>query len=190
MSSSLPPPPYYILVAPSALGNHSHPSSLTHPTVQYHYADDPPAALLPSAEHPNVIILEPHLPGEESVDSTTNGLHIGSSSPPSVAISSAVTIVPSKTTAQAPSFHCLSSSAAVTNVRVAQPPASAVAFATNEGKDPNIYIIDYVPLKSSAHPEEGHRLEDSIGDNQSISAQLTQFHQRNVLLRTILESKS
>jgi hypothetical protein len=149
MSSSLAPPsPYYILVSPSALGSHLHASSLTHPTVQYHYADDPPTALLPTAEHPNVIILEPQL-SEESAESNT------SSSPPSVSTNSAVTIVPSKVIAQPPSFHSLSSSVAVTNVRVAQPPASAVAFATSEGKDPNIYIIDYVPLKSSGNAEDG-----------------------------------
>jgi hypothetical protein len=150
--SASPAAPYYILVSPSALGSHLHPSSLTHPTVQYHYADDPPTALLPTTEHPNVIILEPQFP-EESAES--NAPH-ASSSPQSVSTNSAVTIVPSKATAQPPSFHSLSSSVAVTNVRVAQPPASAVAFATSEGKDPNIYIIDYVPLKPSGNTEDGY----------------------------------
>ncbi|KAI0321702.1 hypothetical protein OF83DRAFT_1098242 [Amylostereum chailletii] len=53
-------PPYYILVS------HSSPQStapgntkaLTHPAIQYHYADDPPLAVLPHSRDEEVLVLD------------------------------------------------------------------------------------------------------------------------------------
>ncbi|KZP12032.1 hypothetical protein FIBSPDRAFT_799455 [Athelia psychrophila] len=53
-------PPYYILVSQSALagGNGSPPITLGHPSIQYHYADDSPLALLPQSADEHVLILD------------------------------------------------------------------------------------------------------------------------------------
>ncbi|KAK7058800.1 hypothetical protein VNI00_001424 [Paramarasmius palmivorus] len=50
-SSSTSGPPYYILFTQSS-------SSLGHPTIQYHYADDSPLSLLPQLPDEHVIILD------------------------------------------------------------------------------------------------------------------------------------
>src|SRR5689334_9290703 len=65
-------PPHYILVSQSQLPSTSHdtsgPSSLcastlVHPIIHYHYADDPPLSLLPSAEQTYLIMdWDPSLP--------------------------------------------------------------------------------------------------------------------------------
>ncbi|PVF94564.1 hypothetical protein CPB86DRAFT_776622 [Serendipita vermifera] len=177
------PPPYYILVSQATPGAHS---QLAHPTVQFHYADDSPTALLPTAEHPNVIILEPH----QSADSTSNTPEpaASSTSPPSGSANSAATLTPPTPSIAPPSVQCLSSSFAVTAVRVVQPPAAAVAHAMNQGQDPNIYIVDYLPVKTSSSSQEEGRLEDSMRENPSISTLMAQFHQRNALLRSVLET--
>ncbi|KAG8806869.1 hypothetical protein FRC17_004758 [Serendipita sp. 399] len=186
-----PPPPFYIMISPSTAPGapHVHASALQHPTVQLHYADDPPTALLPTAEHPNVLILEPHLlvSSEPTSPPPLSEAHLQSSSPPLRAISSAATITPAKHTPMPPSVYSLSGNVAVTSVKVAQPPAAAMAYATKEGHDPNIYIIDHVPVRSTVY-EEGQRLEDSVRVDQSTAALLAQFHQRNTALRAVLES--
>ncbi|CAG7847933.1 SubName: Full=Uncharacterized protein {ECO:0000313/EMBL:CCA69434.1} [Serendipita indica DSM 11827] len=170
-------PPFYILISQSSPGR---PVSLAHPTVQLHYADDPPTALLPTAEHPNILILEPSMHIQETSTSVFQ-----SSSPPSATGNSTATITPSSNNHQAPVVHSLSPNLAVTAVRVAQPPAAAVAYATAHGHDPSIYIIDYVPLKY----EEPQRIEDSmLRDTQSTAAMLAQFHQKNALIRRVLDS--
>jgi hypothetical protein len=140
--SSANPPPFYILVSPIASGGQLH-TSLLHPTIQLHYADDPPTALLPTTQNQNIFILEPHVSTPTPQDP-----HLQSSSPPAVSVSSAATIMPSSSTTDLPVVQSLSGSFAVTSVRIAQPPAAAVAYATNQGQDPNIYIIDYAPVRS------------------------------------------
>jgi hypothetical protein len=142
MSSSIPPP-FYILVSPAASGSQLH-ISLLHPTILLHYADDPPTALLPTAQNPNIFILEPNV----SNVSTPQEPHFQSSSPPAISVSSAATIMPSGSRADLPVVQSLSSSFAVTSVRMAHPPAAAVAYAANQGQDPNIYIIDYAPARA------------------------------------------
>ncbi|KAG8789685.1 hypothetical protein FRB91_006979 [Serendipita sp. 411] len=185
-----PPPPFYIMMAQSTAPGTHHvtASALQHPTVQLHYADDPPTALLPTAEHPNVLILESHSPFPEATSPPLSEPHLHSSSPPLVAISSAATITPAKHTITPPSVYSLSGNVAVTSVRVAQPPAAAVAYATKEGHDPNVYIIEYAPVRSTTHEEGQQRMEDSMRDTQSTAALLAQFHQKNTILRTVLES--
>ncbi|KAI0669977.1 hypothetical protein C8Q78DRAFT_157696 [Trametes maxima] len=54
-------PPYYVLIAHSqALSNPAAPpsSSLSHPVIEYHYADDPPASLLPQYPGEHVLVLD------------------------------------------------------------------------------------------------------------------------------------
>src|SRR5260370_42609990 len=116
---STPPPPFYILLSQHtssslhSLGTQTlppPPSRLTHPTIQYHYADDPPLALVPSAEHPHIVILD--IPEE-------------SSRQPVISPSSTETITPSPI----PSARSLSSALAVTSVKVAQAPGAAIKHA-------------------------------------------------------------
>lgn len=70
MSETMPPPPHYILVSQSNLPSSSTPgaavndtaipSTLVFPTIQYHYADDPPLALLPnnSKDAPPYLVMD------------------------------------------------------------------------------------------------------------------------------------
>ncbi|KAF7975784.1 hypothetical protein HWV62_8603 [Athelia sp. TMB] len=53
-------PPYYILVSQSALagGGGGSPVALGHPSIQYHYADDSPLALLPQSADEHVLVLD------------------------------------------------------------------------------------------------------------------------------------
>ena len=143
---STQPPPFYILISQSSAGSaHSNAASLMHPTVQLHYVDDPPTALLPTTEHPNILIFEPSTSTPERSPSDPV---LQSSSPPSATGNSMATITPSlHVELLPPAVHSLSPNLAVTSVRVAQPPAAAVAYATTQGRDPSIYIIDYAPLK-------------------------------------------
>jgi len=186
MSSSIPPP-YYILLSPATSGIQLH-TSLFHPTIQLHYADDPPTALLPTAQNPNVFILEPHLPNPSTP--TPQESNLQSSSPPAVSVSSAATIVPSNSRADLPLVHSLSGNFAVTSVKKAQPPAAAVAYAAGQGQDPSIYIIDYAPVRApddayvlyntllfSPHAIPSQRMENSVRE-RSTAALLSQFHQR------------
>jgi len=140
---STPPPPFYVLLSqhttsslpsPGTQTLPPPPSQLTHPTIQYHYADDPPLALVPSAEHPHIIIL----------DIRDGGLGQPVASPPS-----AETTVPSPT----PSARSLSSALAVTSVKVAQTPGAAIKHALTEGRDPNIYILETVSQIPTTAPD-------------------------------------
>ncbi|KAI0778107.1 hypothetical protein BD413DRAFT_506836 [Trametes elegans] len=72
-------PPYYILVAQSqALYNPAAPAptSLSHPVIEYHYADDAPNSLLPQrpGEHVLVLDYDPARPGTPSVKSLSPDL--------------------------------------------------------------------------------------------------------------------
>jgi hypothetical protein len=67
-SSTLPEqtlPPHYVLISQTELSSSagSQPQvplsvSLSHPTIQYHYLDDPPLALLPISPEEQVLVLE------------------------------------------------------------------------------------------------------------------------------------
>ena len=141
--STTPPPPCYILLSQytssslPSLGAQTlppPPSRLIHPTIQYHYADDPPLALVPSSEHPHIIILD--IPDR-------------SSGQPVVSPSSTETIVPPPT----PSARSLSSALAITSVKVAQAPGAAIKHALAEGRDPNIYILETVTQIPTTAPD-------------------------------------
>ncbi|KAI1797805.1 hypothetical protein LXA43DRAFT_982105 [Ganoderma leucocontextum] len=54
-------PPYYVLISHSqCLNNAGVPTStsLSHPVIEYHYADDPPASLLPRHPGEHVLVLD------------------------------------------------------------------------------------------------------------------------------------
>lgn len=140
---STPPPPFYILLSQHtasslpSLGAQTlppPPSKLTHPTIQYHYADDPPLALVPSAEHPRIVILD---------------IPDGSPGQPVASPSSTETIMPSP----APSARSLSSALAITSVKVAQAPGAAIKHALAEGRDPTIYILESVSQIPTTAPD-------------------------------------
>ncbi|THH06371.1 hypothetical protein EW145_g4137 [Phellinidium pouzarii] len=62
-ASPNPEPPFYLLLqhtSPADANNatSSTPASFSHPLIEYHFADDPPSALLPSSAAENVIILD------------------------------------------------------------------------------------------------------------------------------------
>jgi hypothetical protein len=67
-------PPYYVLVAhsltaPSAAGPST---TLSHPTIEYHYADDSPHNLLPETPGEHVLVLDyntPIMPTSQSLSS-------------------------------------------------------------------------------------------------------------------------
>lgn len=59
--SSPEEPPYYILVSQSStLNNPSGPAStsLSHPIIEYHYADDSPHALLPQYPGEHILVID------------------------------------------------------------------------------------------------------------------------------------
>ncbi|OCH96483.1 hypothetical protein OBBRIDRAFT_743164 [Obba rivulosa] len=59
--SSLAEPPFYVLVShrqPSAEPSIPTSSTLSHPTIEYHYADDAPHSLLPQFPGEHVIVLD------------------------------------------------------------------------------------------------------------------------------------
>jgi len=139
---STPPPPCYILLSQytssslPSLGAQTlppPPSQLTHPTIQYHYADDPPLALVPSPEHPHIIILD--IPDGSS----------GPVAPPS--LTETIMAPP------IPSARSLSSALAVASVKVAQVPGAAIKHALSEGRDPNIYILETVSQIPTTAPD-------------------------------------
>ncbi|KAI5122585.1 hypothetical protein M0805_004801 [Coniferiporia weirii] len=62
-ASTKPEPPFYLLLqhAPLAHTNNSPssaPAVYSHPLVEYHFADDPPSALLPSSAAESVVVLD------------------------------------------------------------------------------------------------------------------------------------
>ena len=72
-------PPYYVLISHSqCLNNASVPTStsLSHPVIEYHYADDAPASLLPRhpAEHVLVLDYDPARSGVPIVKSLSPDL--------------------------------------------------------------------------------------------------------------------
>ena len=58
MASPETKPPFYILVSHSPLDSQATSSTLSHPVVQYHYADDSPLALLPHTPDEHVLVLD------------------------------------------------------------------------------------------------------------------------------------
>ncbi|CDO72317.1 hypothetical protein BN946_scf184977.g14 [Trametes cinnabarina] len=74
-------PPYYVLIAHSqSLSNPAAPPSttLSHPVIEYHYADDPPNSLLPQqlGEHVLVLDYDPASPGPPTVKSLSSDLAV------------------------------------------------------------------------------------------------------------------
>ena len=72
-------PPYYVLIAHSqSLNNSSIPAStsLSHPVIEYHFADDPAQSLLPQypGEHVLVLDYDPARPGTPTVKSLSADL--------------------------------------------------------------------------------------------------------------------
>lgn len=73
-ASALTDPPYYVLVAHSQSLPAS--TSLSHPLIEYHYADDPPVSLLPRLADEHVLVLDydPARPGPPTVKSLSPDL--------------------------------------------------------------------------------------------------------------------
>ncbi|TCD71241.1 hypothetical protein EIP91_011719 [Steccherinum ochraceum] len=62
-------PPYYVLVSHTPHANPSSappPTIFSHPTIEYHYADDPPDNLLPRVPGEVVLVLEHHRSDDDS----------------------------------------------------------------------------------------------------------------------------
>ncbi|KAH9946690.1 hypothetical protein B0H21DRAFT_822605 [Amylocystis lapponica] len=64
MASGDEAPPYYILISHNALLSSPVPAStsLSHPIIEYHYADDSPHSLLPQFPGEHVLVLDCHSP--------------------------------------------------------------------------------------------------------------------------------
>ncbi|KAH9898478.1 hypothetical protein C8Q73DRAFT_788658 [Cubamyces lactineus] len=74
-------PPYYVLIAHSqSLSNPAQPpsTSLSHPVIEYHYADDAPDSLLPRSPDEHVLVLDfdPARPGSPTVKSLSPDLAV------------------------------------------------------------------------------------------------------------------
>ena len=66
-------PPSYVLLQPSHPST-SVPTTFVHPAIEYHFADDPATALLPSSEHESVIVID--YPGADAIP-TVQSLYPG-----------------------------------------------------------------------------------------------------------------
>ncbi|KAM5535391.1 hypothetical protein V8D89_010913 [Ganoderma adspersum] len=139
-------PPYYVLISHSqCLNNATAPTStsLSHPVIEYHYADDAPASLLPRHTGEHVLVLD-YDPGRSG----------------------------------APIVKSLSPDLVVSALKVADAPGAAVvgesAMANN-----NMYVIETMPKPTDNPAPEA--------DEQHVHAVLTQFQQRNAILRRILD---
>ncbi|KAA1468658.1 hypothetical protein DENSPDRAFT_834050 [Dentipellis sp. KUC8613] len=67
-----PETPYYILVSHSCQNPNAPTPTLTHPTIQYHYADDMPLHILPTSRDEQVLVLDrdplhPEFPRGQSI---------------------------------------------------------------------------------------------------------------------------
>ena len=74
-------PPYYVLIAHSqSLSNPAQPpsTSLSHPVIEYHYADDAPDTLLARSPGEHVLVLDydPARPGSPTVKSLSPDLAV------------------------------------------------------------------------------------------------------------------
>lgn len=61
-----PDPPFYILLQHAQGGLQTVPSTASnfvHPVIEYHFADDPPSALLPTSDAEAVVIIDYEGPG-------------------------------------------------------------------------------------------------------------------------------
>lgn len=76
-------PPFYVLVSHAPLagdqvGSSSSYTTFSHPTVEYHYADDQPHALLPRSPDEHVLVLDydPHRTTSPVVQSLSTNLAV------------------------------------------------------------------------------------------------------------------
>ena len=114
MASPEPKPPYYILVSHSPLDLQATSSTLTHPVVQYHYADDSPLALLPHTPDEHVLVLDYTDLTSSAVESTG-----------------------------VPAVKSISRMLAVTAVKVSEAPGAAAAHEELQiNRNDNMYIVE------------------------------------------------
>jgi hypothetical protein len=79
MGSTTTEPPYYILFSHSPLSSNNPgalSTSLGHPIIQYHYADDSPLSLLPQSADEHVLVLDydPNSTAPPTVKSISNSM--------------------------------------------------------------------------------------------------------------------
>lgn len=114
MASPEPEPPYYILVSHSPLDSQNTSSTLSHPVVQYHYADDSPLALLPHTPDEHVLVLD-------YTDLTSSGVD----------------------SASVPTVKSISRNLAVTGVKVSEAPGAATAHEELQiNRNDKMYIVE------------------------------------------------
>ncbi|KZT74694.1 hypothetical protein DAEQUDRAFT_719874 [Daedalea quercina L-15889] len=130
-------PPYYILVS------HSNPlattsATLSHPVIEYHYADDSPHSLLPQFPGERILVID---------------------------------YDPNRNTP--PTAKSLSTDMSVTNVQV-----TAAAGAGGVDEEHKMYVLETTSIPEEAIDEEVLQLPHNL---------LTQFKQRNAVIRQVLD---
>jgi hypothetical protein len=118
-------PPHYILVSHSNISNNAtapgvgpSSTSLGHPVVQYHYADDSPLSLLPKTPDEHVLILD--------YDDFRTGTGMG----------------------MVPIIKSISSNLAITSVKVSEAPGAAAAHDELQIKrNDKMYILETCTTK-------------------------------------------
>ena len=68
-------PPLYVLLQPNHPSTSSAPATFVHPVIEYHFADDPATALLPTSANESVLVLDYSIP---DATPTVQSLHPGS----------------------------------------------------------------------------------------------------------------
>ena len=68
-------PPLYVLLQPNHPSASSAPATFVHPVIEYHFADDPATALLPTSPNESVLVLDYTVP---DATPTVQSLHPGS----------------------------------------------------------------------------------------------------------------
>lgn len=68
-------PPLYVLLQPNLPSASSAPATFVHPVIEYHFADDPPTALLPTSANESVLVLDYT---SSDIIPTVQSLHSGS----------------------------------------------------------------------------------------------------------------
>ncbi|KAH8120125.1 hypothetical protein DFH11DRAFT_1721984 [Phellopilus nigrolimitatus] len=153
-ASAKPEPPFYLLLqhtnANSSAASSSAPANFSHPLIEYHFADDPASALLPTSADERVIVLDYDSP------------------------------------ASAPVVQSLHADFAVASVKVTDAPGAAAA-ASRDGestRNDKMYIIETI----AGETESG--AGDSLYELDNPQLILTQFKERNTVLRRILDHQA
>lgn len=154
-------PPYYVLISHSQSLASPAPasSSLCHPIIEYHYADDPPASLLPQHPAEHVLVLD-YEPAQSGLAAPT----VKSLSPALIVSALKVTDAPGAAVAGEPALRNNSMYVIETTTR------STDMFVPFSRAEPSVPCLT------------GVRSPTGDDDEQPVHAVLSRFKQRSVVI--------